>query len=197
MTYWVPVSDRETTAITNFNRWEQAFRVFSNLYTYYFPQKAGDLIQYNHVIFTTSQTYAWDNVYRYDREFRMHIGRHHPHRNWSTILQQAWSMYLKDKINHQGFQNGKKPNPRRRLCFDFNKGICEYGQRCKFDHRCSFCEKYGHGAYNCRKAKKNGGSGGNNGNGNGRQDRDKNRWERYKKDFPKQSASKSNGLDKQ
>ena len=32
--YFVPISDRELNgSITNFNKWEQAFRVFSNIYT--------------------------------------------------------------------------------------------------------------------------------------------------------------------
>ena len=96
--FFVPVSDRETTGIYNFSKWEQAFRVFSNIYTRRYPSKATDLIQYNHVIYSASLTYVWDNVYKYDREFRMHISNY-PQRSWSVILQQAWSMYLKDKIS--------------------------------------------------------------------------------------------------
>ena len=32
-TYFVPASDSDPSGITNFSRWEQAFRVFSNIYT--------------------------------------------------------------------------------------------------------------------------------------------------------------------
>ena len=32
MTYWVPLSDKEGTAINSFYCWEQAFRVFSNMW---------------------------------------------------------------------------------------------------------------------------------------------------------------------
>ena len=161
MSYWVPVSERENTSISSFGKWEQAFRVFSNVYTAYHPSKAGKLIQYNHVIHTASQTFLWENVYKYDREFRIHMIKHHLRHSWAVILQQAWLIFLKDKVtpNNNGHrQNGHQGSggPRRRLCFDFNSGACSYGKRCKFDHRCSFCNKFGHGSYNCRKAMKAG-----------------------------------------
>ena len=54
-TYYMPVS--ETTEITSFAKWEQAFRVFSNIYTRFYPHKSSELIEYNHVIYTISLTY--------------------------------------------------------------------------------------------------------------------------------------------
>ena len=70
LSYWVPVADHETTAISNYGKWEQAFRVFSNIYTSVHTNWAGELIQYHHIIHTASQAYSWENVYRYDKEFR-------------------------------------------------------------------------------------------------------------------------------
>ena len=32
MSYWVPVSDHEAANINSYAKWEQAFRVFSNIY---------------------------------------------------------------------------------------------------------------------------------------------------------------------
>ena len=46
--FWTPVND--SVQISNFNRWEQAFRVFSNIYTKAHPQRSSELIQYNHII---------------------------------------------------------------------------------------------------------------------------------------------------
>ena len=99
-TYFVPVSDREGIAggINSFTKWEQAFRVYSNIYTHYYPDKASELIQYNHIIYTASQSFSWENVYLYDCEFRMHLSNY-PQRIWAVILQQAWSMCLKDKLS--------------------------------------------------------------------------------------------------
>ena len=96
-TYFVLVSDRECGSISGFHKWEQAFRIFSQVYTGQFPHKLSKLIQYNHIIFTAAQTYLWDNVYQYDKEFRIHISNY-PQHSWAVILQQAWSMYLKDRI---------------------------------------------------------------------------------------------------
>ena len=100
MTYFIPVADREMASggITNFNKWEQAFCVFSNVYTRAYPSRSSELIQYNHIIFTAMNTYVWDNVYTYDKEFCIHLSKF-PQRSWLIILQQAWSMCLKDKIS--------------------------------------------------------------------------------------------------
>ena len=164
--------------------------------TQYFPAKSSELIQYNHIIHTAAQTFSLDNVYRYDREFRLHVARHH-NRSWGVILQQAWTMFLKDRIGHYSgakSNNNGTPNTgnqaRRRLCFDFNAGNCTFGKRCKFDHRYSFCNKYGHGSFNCRRAKANRSSNqsgvatmsSNTFHQNIFETKDKNHWDKYEKD---------------
>ena len=152
MTFLSPVSDREMVQINGYNKWEQAFRVYSNVLTTKFPEKATELLQYGHTIHTASMAYIWENVYSYDREFRHHISRH-PTRTWSVILQQAWTMLLKDRLKSDSgkgnFPQGKKkPEPCRR----FNKGRCSFGLACRYEHRCSVpkCGKFGHGAHMCR-----------------------------------------------
>ena len=87
-TYFIPAERDSGNSITSFHKWEQAFRVFSNLYCLEHPDRSTELIQYNHVIFSASLTYTWDNVYTYDCEFRMHLGSF-PERSWAIILQQA------------------------------------------------------------------------------------------------------------
>ena len=152
-TYFIPVSDRESSvSVSNFGRWEQAFRAFSNVYIQAYPSRATKLIQYNHLIYTASLSFTWDNVYRYDKEFRMHLSNF-PHCNWGVILQQAWSIYLKDRIvkhNEDRTGNGGK---RKEICKRFNKGKCTSGYRCSYDHRCLICGKFGHGAHICRNEK--------------------------------------------
>ena len=75
-TFFVSTSDKDTTNITSFSKWEQAFCIFSNVYTRRFPGKVAELIQYNHIICTAVQTFSWENVYTYDHEFRMHISNY-------------------------------------------------------------------------------------------------------------------------
>ena len=141
------------SSIGSFPCWEQAFRMFSNIYTRQYPQRASELIQYNHVIHTASMNYAWNNVYAYDIDFRLHMSRH-PQRSWSVILQQAWNLRLQDRQdnNRRSSSSHSGGSSRRKdICFCYNVGKCTYGSRCKFDHHCGICGKHGHGAHNCRR----------------------------------------------
>ena len=151
--FLVPVSE-SPTAIHSYGKWDQAFRVYSDVITSTFPEKAQELIQYNHIIHTASQTYLWDNVYLYDKDFRIHISRN-PTRSWAVILQQAWSMRLKDKINGNqskgSTQNSSTPgNKSKDYCRRFQPGQCNLGLSCRYEHRCTICGKFGHGAHICR-----------------------------------------------
>ena len=157
--FWIPISDGIT--INTFSKWEQAFRVFSNIYTRTRPERAGQLIEYNHIIHTISQTFTWENVYAYDREFRLHMARH-PEYSWAIILQQAWSMKLRDRVfrsempsHNSGYSgqnnSGKGSNNPNDYCKRFNKGICNLGRECANEHCCSYCHKFGHGVIVCRK----------------------------------------------
>ena len=154
-TFWQPIQDRDGggSTINSFHKWEQAFRVFSRIYTEHYPVKAPELIQYNYIIHSASLSFTWDNVYAYDCDFRMHISRH-PSRSWSVILQQAWTMRLCDR-NGSGISsvgNGGSRSHNRNVCYKYNRGRCNFGFNCKFDHKCVICSKFGHGAYNCHKA---------------------------------------------
>ena len=167
-TFWTPVC--ETVTINSFNRWEQAFRIYSNIYTRAHPHKSSKLIQYNHVIHSISLTYVWDNVYGYDKEFRLHLSKH-PDRNWAVILQQAWSMKLRDRItntrfgeqqqirhpanggNNMGESNGGAKFAKGDACKLYNRGYCRFGNSCKFAHKCSYCGKMGHAIINCRNCR--------------------------------------------
>ena len=51
-TYWVPTCSNKGTEISNFNHWEQAFRVYTDVYVRAFPHRASELVQYSHLIHT-------------------------------------------------------------------------------------------------------------------------------------------------
>ena len=153
--FFVSVSDNGN-GITSFSKWEQAFRIFMNIYTRRYPERATELVQYNHIIFTASSSYIWENVYMYDKEFRAHMSRF-PGHSWAIILQQAWTIYLKDRLrsnNQDNFRNnGQKC--KKDVCKRFNKGLCTAGLSCKYDHWCIECERFGHGAHICRRRSSN------------------------------------------
>ena len=127
MTYWVPVAVRELTAVSSYLRWEQAFRVYMNVYAKANPARITELLQYNHVIETAATAYPWENVYKYDREFHIHMGEH-PECNWGLILQ-AWALYIKSGqssniIMSGGVQGSSKPATQNgwcKICFPFNR----------------------------------------------------------------------------
>ena len=126
----------EQGVIASFPKWEQAFRVFSDIFTKEHPRRASELIQYNHVIYTAALSYSWNNVYAYDIDFRLHMARH-PLRSWAVILQQAWNLRLRDRHRDDQNRSGSehRKNKRRDICFRFNQGRCTYGDRCKFEHK--------------------------------------------------------------
>ena len=165
LTYFSPVSNRGLVGITSFSKWEQAFQIFSNIYTRVYPGHASELIQYNHIIYTAAQSFIWENVYTYDKEFRMHPGNF-PQHSWAIILQQAWSMYLKDRIFQEKFPS--RHNKRKKeACKHFNRGKYHEGASCKYDHRCTVpeCGKFGHGAHICCKHNTEGSADKQNGGG--------------------------------
>ena len=97
-TFFAP--PKQGTAITSLARWDQAFRVYANIYTARFPQRAAELIEYSHTIHTIAASYVWENVYLYDIDFRTQMSNN-PDRAWSVILQYSWNMRLKDKIQYR------------------------------------------------------------------------------------------------
>ena len=159
-TYFVPANEG-AVGITSVMKWDQAFRVYADIYCKKHPCRSTELIQYSHCIHTAASAYIWENVYSYDKDFRLHMGEN-PGRNWSIILQQAWTMRLKDRLksSEQMFyrQNksvgnngdGKTANPKD-FCRRFNRGRCTFGSKCRYEHHCSYCFKFGHGYHNCRK----------------------------------------------
>ena len=155
-TFFVPV--QENTAINSYGKWEQAFWVYSDIYTRANPHRAGELIQYNHIIHTISHSYVWDNVCKYDKDFRLHLG-HFPQRNWGIILNQVWAMRLRDRLRNDGgwgqSSSGGSGNGNRQgfkdVCCRYNQGRCSFGVNCRFDHKCSYCFKFGHTVKTCRK----------------------------------------------
>ena len=107
------------------------------------------------MIHTFSLQYVWDNVYDYDKDFRIHMHRY-PDRNWSVILQQAWMMRLQEKLGSSSASRGLNSNQGSHkknsdACRRYNRGKCTFGNSCKYDHKCQYCNHFGHPISSCRK----------------------------------------------
>ena len=51
---------------------------------------------------------------------------------------------------HKGGQGGNREKIHE-LCKQYNRGHCKFGANCKFEHKCSYCNKFGHTVLVCRK----------------------------------------------
>ena len=61
MTYFAPVQDRGSR-INGIRKWEQAFRVYTAIYSQAQPHRATEIWQYVYVINLAANAYQWDNV---------------------------------------------------------------------------------------------------------------------------------------
>ena len=170
-TYLAPVADR-AAKISNFRRWEQAFRIYSTIYCGANPHRSKEVWQYISVISTASSAYVWDNVYDYDMTFR-HLMAFNPNRSWAVTYNQMWNLCMKEPLQNKfsNFQrNGNsswnsssasvysgKPNTghkkkKTQYYWNFNRGLnCKYGKNCRFIEHCKFCDDASHGINTCSK----------------------------------------------
>lgn len=163
--YLVPNVDQDKPQISSYFRWHSAFKVYTAIYVKANPNRAYEITQYSYTIESASRSFAWFNVYEYDKMFRHRIERK-PHKSWADIHQQGWFMHLRDKrIDRKNFQtkgvnlgnsSSLSQTKQAKRCWRFNKGTCSYGDKCKFDHSCSNCGAKDHGAHKCDKKKTQG-----------------------------------------
>lgn len=157
---FVPADRDNFKDITGYRQWEVAFKVFMGVYVSKWTDRAQELLQYSHTIQTASLTYPWENVFNYDIAIR-ELMTDNPGRLWSKICQHTWAMELGEPTNKIGYASSSNvgaqvQKTQRRVCWKFNKGRCNFGVNCEFDHRCSVCGGRNHGRYNCYKRGKSG-----------------------------------------
>ena len=89
----------------------------------------------------------------------------YPNRNWGKIYTQMWNLAMKEPITkfvrygnaNQSNNRQTEGKNREKYCWKFNKNKCK-NKNCDWEHRCKYCDGWGHGLYNCYKklAAKNG-----------------------------------------
>lgn len=158
--YFVPADKDNFKDITGYKQWEVAFKVFMGVYLTKWPERAGELLEYSHVIQTASLTYPWESVYNYDIAIR-ELMTDKPNRLWGSICHHTWAIELGEpmgKMNtvvSNSFGSGNMNRQYKKICWKFNKGRCNFGANCEFDHRCSVCGGRNHGRHNCYKRGRN------------------------------------------
>ena len=125
---------------------------------------AHELFQHIKNIHEASQTFIWENVCDYDIMFR-ELMEKNPWRNWGILYQQGYMSRLKEfnsaskkdffKNNPNSEKRGKSTaTSKKEHCWKFNRGKCPYGSNCRFEHRCSICNKIGHNSASSYKKEK-------------------------------------------
>ena len=79
--FFVPVTEKATPTINSFRKWEQAFEVYTTIYSDEHPGRAGELFRHIFNIRSVSETFIWDHVYNYDIMFR-ELMSHYPQCDW-------------------------------------------------------------------------------------------------------------------
>ena len=152
--YLVPTSDEGEQKINHACRFEQAFRVYTTIYTTANPDRAPEIWQYVDTINRAATTYLWENVVAYDFQFR-HLMAKNPRRSWNCTCTEMWNLTLLAPLSgrtaiHGSTAGGSFCTKRKEgYCWRFNKGSCKFGDNCRFKHRCSYCNSSSHGASKC------------------------------------------------
>ena len=161
---------REEKRINGIRRWDQAFRVYTTIFTHANPERASEIWQHVHVIHTATTTYNWANVSLYDFMFRQLMASK-PWRSWAKTDNQGWNLALREPAiraggmgntatsnyapnnSVHGFTNTTKPKTwRDDCCWHFNKNQCKEGNSCKWNDCCTYCGRWNsHGYHNCKK----------------------------------------------
>ena len=73
--------------------WNKVLRIFTEIYCMKYPNKCMQLLQYSGILNNLSSRFPFDQVYRYDKEFRANLDWY-PNKDWNIIDTQLWSMAL-------------------------------------------------------------------------------------------------------
>ena len=179
VTHLAPIE--RDTKITGIRKWEQAFRVYTAIYSKANPHWVSEIWQYVYVINNAASTFIWDNVAEYDFTFRQLMSSN-PTRSWAKMYTQIWNLTLKDHINKfQGFGNSNQSQKsgqgqsgystpsygggsnnhastshkrKSDYCWKFNgKNGCKDND-CKWINCCKYCDSAAHGVTTCPKKHK-------------------------------------------
>ncbi|XP_052261592.1 uncharacterized protein LOC127865691 isoform X1 [Dreissena polymorpha] len=145
----------------NIHQWNEAFQIYSDIYTQKYPTQAPHLFRYMTIIQRLSNsTRAW---LTYDEKFRR-LRAACPSIPWGTVhietflfcttlgQSQPFRTTATPSSGFRSFSNrpNKSPFFRRGYCWDFQQvGSCER-PRCTQAHRCGGCEGP-HGAFQCNQ----------------------------------------------
>ena len=137
--------------------WLQAFTSYAAVLTTKWPSRAGQLFQYLGDILNLANQHPWHQVYSYDVSFHWSV-QSMPDKSWAILdhVILAREIILPSMSVVRRVNTPNRPwsrSPVKETCRKFNAGHCNFGQKCKFLHKCNKCNKFGHGFKDCRQNK--------------------------------------------
>ncbi len=90
--FFIPAT-KPPSKIGDYVTWDKAFLVFQSAYQVYFPERAGELLEYCESIDRLAGVFDWGKVYSYDKHFRRVMAAN-PQRPWGLVNQDAKDKYL-------------------------------------------------------------------------------------------------------
>ena len=155
--YYLPLGNHRETpiAINSYKKWLKAFKLYANIYTKANPWRVKEVFDYIETIEEAAEKYSWNNVYAYDIEFRK-LMQTYPKRSWGVIYNRGWVVLLREPAYKHSVTSdsigstGPKKAKAGKICYRYNNGKCTF-QGCRYEHRCSYCGKEGHGTWACTK----------------------------------------------
>ncbi|CAI5787877.1 XP_028590673.1uncharacterized protein LOC114599482 [Podarcis lilfordi] len=132
--YWTPRAER------TFENWLDGYQVFMGVVSAGYPRRAMDLVAYLAHVRRAHSLAGEHAALTYDENFRRNASLL-PSTRWDLTDPNYWGEDVNPYIEKKnlGFAKaGKTEAKRRRLCWEFNRGVCARPS-CKYVHECDCC----------------------------------------------------------
>ncbi|XP_069058904.1 uncharacterized protein [Pleurodeles waltl] len=150
-TEFVSKSDKKWTGRTLQN-WTTGFCAYASVICERQPTLAPQLFAYMRLICGAERDFSGNAWLQYDAKFRW-LKALDPEMAWDEIQTGLWFEMVKSTLIDM--RSAKSPQ-KGRECWEYNKNACRKGDRCKFEHTCTFCGSRGHPEFRCFKKHGNG-----------------------------------------
>lgn len=140
--------------VPNIEKWTDAFIIFMSIYLEKQPQKIHELLQYMSVIREAAYKYSGVAWRTYDEQYRIRQAIFLT--SWAQINSDLWLRIMSNPSQASPTQSQVSHSSttitqtKKLHCHGFNQGYCSWVP-CKFNHCCSVCGQFSHGAWACRQ----------------------------------------------
>lgn len=135
--------------VDTYTAWNKAFRVLTEIVALCDPSQCLPMVQYAAELNDNIGKFTFPVTYQYDMKFRLKK-QLKPNTPWNVIDNHLWAKCFSG-ANREPIHNNYQMNNNfrsQRTCDDFNFRTCNR-QKCRFQHKCSKCNRPGHTQRQC------------------------------------------------